>query len=102
VLDALAPMARFVRDNGYPPETIDILSAKSNGAASSGFSAAMLPFLQATKESATLQEQRTRIEARPIRLNAYYEQVLGLFGRGWDEDFYQFTANGQLQVRWQR
>ena len=28
--------------------------------------------------------------------------LLSLFGMGWDEDFYQFTATGQLQVRWQR
>ena len=102
VLDALAPMARFIREQGYPPETIDILSGTNSGAASSGFSAAMLPFLQATKDNAALQEQRMRIEARPIRPNAYYEQALGLCGMGWDEDFYQFTATGQLQVRWQR
>lgn len=102
VLAALAPMARFVREQGYPPESIDILSGKSSGAGASGFSAAMLPFLQAEKESAALQEQRTRLEARPVRANAYYEQALALFGRGWDEDFYQFSAAGQLQVRWQR
>ena len=102
VLDALAPMARFVREHGYPPETIDILSGKNSGAAAWGFSAAVLPFLKAEKENAALQEQRTRIDARPIRPPAYYEQVLGLFGMGWDEDFYQFTATGQLQVRWQR
>lgn len=101
VLEALAPMARFVREHGYPPETIDILSGKSSGAAASGFSAAVLPFLKAEKENTALQEQRLRIDARPIRPQAYYEQVLSLFGMGWDEDFYQFTATGQLQVRWQ-
>ena len=102
LLDALAPMARFVRKHGYPPETIDILSGKDSGAAPSGFSAALLPFLKAAKEDTALQEQRLRIDARPIRPQAYYEQVLSLFGMGWDEDFYQFTATGQLQVRWQR
>lgn len=102
VLAALAPMARFVREQGYPPESIDILSGKGSGAGASGFSAAMLPFLQAEKENTALQEQRTRLEARPVRANAYYEQALALFGRGWDEDFYQFSAAGQLQVRWQR
>lgn len=102
LLDALAPMARFVRQYGYPPETIDILSGQHSGAAASGFSAALLPFLQASQESGALQEQRTRLEARPIRANAYYEQALALFGQGWDEGFYQFTAAGQLQVRWQR
>lgn len=102
VLDALAPMARFISQQGYPPEHIDILSGQSSGAAASGFSAAVLPFLKAHKDSAALQEQRLRMDARPIRANAYYEQALGLFGVGWDEGVYQFTATGQLQVRWQR
>lgn len=102
LLNALAPMARFVRQHGYPPETIDILSGQHSGAAASGFSAALLPFLRATQENTALQEQRTRLQARPVRQNAYYEQALALFGVGWDEDFYQFTATGQLQVRWQR
>ena len=102
LLNALAPMARFVRQHGYPPETIDILSGQHSGAAASGFSAALLPFLRAAGENTALQEQRTRLQARPVRQNAYYEQALALFGVGWDEDFYQFTATGQLQVRWQR
>lgn len=102
LLDALAPMARFVRRHGYPPESIDILSGQHSGAAPSGFSAALLPFLKAAKEDTALQEQRLRIDARPIQAQAYYEQVLSLFGLGWDENSYQFTATGQLQLRWQR
>lgn len=102
VLEALAPMGRFISQQGYPPESIDILTGQSSGAAASGFSAAVLPFLKARKDNAALQEQRTRIEARPIRASAYYEQALGLFGMGWDEGVYQFSATGQLQVRWQR
>lgn len=102
LLEALAPMARFVREHGYPPESIDVRTEKSSGPAASGFSAAVLPFLQAQKESAAAQLQRTRIEARPIRTNAYYEQALGLFGLGWDEGFYRFSATGQLQARWMR
>jgi endoglucanase len=48
----------------------------------------------------TLQSQRMRLEARPLRPTAYYEQVLGLFGLGAMEGQYRFTANGQLTVRW--
>lgn len=40
-------MARFVREQGYPPESIDILTAQASGPAPSGFSAAVLPFLRA-------------------------------------------------------
>ena len=62
----------------------------------------MLPFLKAQKEDAALQEQRTRIDARPVRPEAYYEQALALFGMGWDDGVYQFSPAGDLQVRWQR
>lgn len=99
LLEALAPMAQFVREHGYPPKTIDILSGKSSGAAASGFSAALLPFLKAQEESTALQQQRLRVDARPIRPDAYYEQALSLFGMGWDHDYYQFSATGQLQAR---
>lgn len=102
VLQALFPMAHLVREQGFPPETIDIQSGRTSGPAPSGFSAAMLPFLKAQKEEAALQEQRTRIDARPMRPDAYYEQALALFGMGWDDGMYRFSPAGDLQVRWQR
>ena len=100
LLEALQPMARFVREQGYPPESIDILTAQGSGPAPSGFSAAVLPFLRAVGDDRALQSQRMRLEARPLRPTAYYEQVLGLFGLGAMEGHYRFTANGQLTLRW--
>ncbi len=100
LLDTLAPMARYVRDQGYPPESIDILTAQASGPAPSGFSAALLPFLRAAGDDKALQSQRTRLEARPLRPTAYYEQVLALFGLGAFEGLYRFTATGHLIVRW--
>lgn len=100
LLDALAPMVRYVREKGYPPESIDILTAQGSGPAPSGFSAAMLPFLREAGDEKALQSQRTRLEARPLRPTAYYEQVLALFGLGAFERQYRFTATGQLIVRW--
>lgn len=100
LLAALTPMARFVRDRGYPPESIDILSGQSSGPAPSGFSAAMLPLLQALDDQATLRTQRLRLEAKPLRPDAYYEQVLGLFGLGWMDGRFRFSATGHLVPRW--
>lgn len=100
LLDTLAPMARYVRDQGYPPESIDILTAQASGPAPSGFSAAMLPFLRAAGDDKALQSQRMRLEARPLRPTAYYEQVLALFGQGAFDGQYRFTAAGQLIARW--
>jgi endoglucanase len=100
LLDTLAPMARFVRDQGFPPESIDILTAQASGPAPSGFSAALLPFLQAVGDEKALQSQRLRLQARPLRSTAYYEQVLALFGLGAFERQYRFTVTGQLMARW--
>ena len=100
LLETLQPMARFVREQGYPPESIDILTAQASGPAPSGFSAAVLPFLRAVGDDRALLSQRMRLEARPLRPTAYYEQVLGLFGLGAMEGHYRFTANGHLTVRW--
>jgi endoglucanase len=100
LLDTLAPMARFVRDQGFPPESIDILTAQASGPAPSGFSAALLPFLQAVGDEKALQSQRLRLQARPLRPTAYYEQVLALFGLGAFERQYRFTVTGQLMARW--
>lgn len=100
LLDTLQPMARFVREQGYPPESIDILTAQASGPAPSGFSAAMLPFLRALGDDRALQAQRMRIEARPLRPTAYYEQALGLFGLGALDGQFRILANGQLTVRW--
>jgi endoglucanase len=100
LLDTLAPMARYVREQGYPPESIDIQSAQASGPAPSGFSAALLPFLRAVGDDAALQSQRMRLEARPLRPTAYYEQALALFGLGAFEGQYRFSASGQLMVRW--
>lgn len=100
VLDALAPMARYVREQGYPPESIDIRTGKGSGPAPSGFSAALLPFLQALPDRAALQSQLQRLDARPLRPTAYYEQTLALFGLGWHQGLYRFSANGELLPRW--
>lgn len=102
LLRALRPMAQHVRSSGQPPESIDILSGKVSRPGPSGFSAALLPFLQAQQDNATLQLQRARLSARPLRPDAYYEQALALFALGFMDGFYRFAANGQLQPRWSR
>lgn len=100
LLETLAPMARYVREQGYPPESIDILSAQGSGPAPSGFSAALMPFLRAQGDTKAVESQRARLEARPLRPKAYYEQVLALFGLGAFEGVYRFSATGQLGARW--
>ena len=100
LLQTFAPMARFVRERGYPPEYIDIQSGQASGSAPSGFSAALLPFLRASDETEALRVQQLRLQARAPRPDAYYDQCLMLFGQGWTQGAYRFDADGRLLPRW--
>ncbi|GAB1387087.1 cellulose synthase complex periplasmic endoglucanase BcsZ [Melaminivora sp.] len=100
LLKALRPMALFVRDKGFPPESIDIATGQHEGVAPVGFSAALLPFLQASGASDALRVQQLRLQAREPRADAYYEQCMVLFGQGFMEQAYRFAADGRLLPRW--
>lgn len=102
LLHHLRPMAEQVRKDGGPPEAIDILTGQATGQGPSGFCAALLPFLQAQQDSATLELQRAHLAAHPLRDYAYFEQALALFALGFMEGHYRFAANGQLQTRWNK
>lgn len=100
ILAAFAPMSHFIDQNGYPPESVDTLTGVANKSGPAGFSAALLPFLQARGDSATLQSQLDRLTAHPPRPDAYYEQALTLFSFGWREGYYRFAKNGSLIPLW--
>ncbi len=100
MLRALQPMARLVQSAGQPPEAVHILSALATRPGPPGFVAAVLPLLQALGNTATLQAQRARLQAQPLRADAYYEQALALFALGWMDGFYRFGADGRLHPRW--
>ncbi|RFO98258.1 cellulase [Rhodoferax lacus] len=100
LLKALQPMARHVRETGEPPESIDILSGQAKRAGPPGFSAALLPFLQAQQDTAALQSQRARLKGLPPQPDAYYEQALTLFALGWMDGYYRYAADGSLLPRW--
>lgn len=102
LLDHFAPMRDLTLNLGAPPEHIDACSGTYQGTGNSGFSAALLPFL-AERPGADTQgasAQRRRLAAQPPAPDAYYSQMLMLFGRGWDTGRYRFTAEGHLQPAW--
>ena len=98
-LRQLTPMADLTERAGLPPEHVDVASGKPQGVGPVGFSAALLPFLEALGRSAALaaQEQRLRTQA-PV---GYYDQALALFGSGWRERRFAFGRDGALRVAWQ-
>jgi endo-1,4-beta-D-glucanase Y len=102
LLKALAPAAAYVAKNGTPVLEVNTRTGTANGVGSAGFSAAMLPFLQASGLPDSVDQQRARVIAKaPLeRADNYYEQALTLFGLGWMDGYYRFARAGQLMPRW--
>ncbi len=105
----LGGMAALLRDKpAQPPEQVHVTVAHTDGRGSVGFSAALLPYLQALGIPAALRAQQERVRAELLEPAPdappapYYDQVLGLFGTGFMEQRYQFLPSGNLQLRWEK
>jgi len=97
----LAPMVASTAQRAAPVESIDANTLVNSGAGSPGFSAALLPMLANAKQSTALRAHRARVEGESLEDDqAYYSDVLSLFGLGWLEQRYQFGATGNLSVSW--
>jgi endo-1,4-beta-D-glucanase Y len=108
LLEALSGMTGYMAEHETPPEAVDgegrVLSTHSPV----GFSAALVPFLQATAPQAA-ERQQARLEGawnpqtglygeKPT----YYDQNLAMFSLGWSEHRYEFAVDGKLRVRWEK
>ncbi|CAM2786662.1 Endoglucanase precursor [Legionella steigerwaltii] len=88
------PILNLTQQLGFPPEKIDIITAKTQGKGPMGFTAALLPLL--ANNPSELAIQRKRLDAVELTDNDYYSSVLRLFGQGWDQNRYRFNAQGEL------
>lgn len=100
LLQTLGLMGRWVAQQGVPPAYTDARDGSAQGAGSSGFSAALLPFLSALKLPQAVQAQQARLEARPLAADAYYDHVLALFGLGSVQGRYRINTLGELEPAW--
>ncbi|MFO6418803.1 cellulose synthase complex periplasmic endoglucanase BcsZ [Hylemonella sp. W303a] len=105
LIDAFAPMVRQVTDSGHPPLRVDTAAGNAQGAGPAGFSAAVMPLLQAAGQAQAAEAQRERLSRPPVGpvfagRDNYYDQVLALFGVGWLEGRYRFAPDGALLPRW--
>lgn len=91
--DRYAPIVQATVKQGVPPLTADAATGRTTGAGPVGFSAALLPLLAGAPG---LDAQRERLRQSPPAPTAYYNQVLTLFGQGWDEGRYRFDQDGRL------
>lgn len=98
LLQRLAPMAVITATNGWPPRQVNTTTGAVDGQGSSGFSAALLPFLAARGQTDALRVQRARVAATAWPPAGYYNAVLTLFGTGAMERRFAFAANGRLHL----
>jgi endoglucanase len=108
LLETFRPLAAYVRVNGAPPLVVRA-DGQAQGSGTIGFSAAVIPILQAMGESALarLQLERYNAALNPVhRLYGnpprYYDQNLILFSEGWREQRFRFSDRGLLFVAWSR
>ena len=107
LLSALGGMAPHVRANGRPPARVNANGTIKDGNGSIGFSAAIVPYLEAVGETRLAREQQARVSdardtqtgvlGRPAR---YYDQNLALFALGATERRYSFDARGRFKAKW--
>lgn len=102
LIKALLPMSQLVDAQGTPPLEVDTRSGIATGVGPAGFSAALLPFLDAARRKDSLRRQLLRVEAKaPLEgRDNYYEQALTLFSLGWMDGRFRFDRNGALVLRW--
>ena len=87
------------------PEVVSSFKRTFDGNAPPGFDAALLPYFAVLKQDGALETLRKRLNKNtkygllgsPPR---YYDQMLALFGEGWDQRRYCFDKNGHIQTRW--
>jgi endoglucanase len=106
-LSRVMGMANYMKGHGTPPEKVDAMGNVTAANGPPGFSAAIVPYLQALGMTGEANRQlyllgSTKEASSGLygKRAAYYDQNLALFATGWLEGRYRFDKEGQLQVRW--
>src|SRR5579884_289642 len=109
LLTALAPMAKYVKTNGAPPESVAPDGHILSTAAPTGFLAATFPFLLAAGDVSTAEALLRNVKAQILQSSGllgtparYYDQNLALFALGWYEKRFRFAPDGTLRPAWKK
>jgi endoglucanase len=107
LLASVSGMAVYMKSHATPPEVVDGSGRVLSLNAPPGFSAAVVPYLQAMGMKAQARDQMDHVAAtrNPAmglygRTPVYYDQNLALFSTGWVEQRYHFDRDGKLTVKW--
>ena len=98
-------MYQFTAAQGAPAQTVRWQSGEVDseaGVGPLGFSIVIAPYLKLF-DPALAQLQYERLLASPVERyqQRYYDTMLMLFGLGYQQGCYQFTAEGRLVLSWQ-
>jgi len=106
-LIAMQGMANYLKLNPAPPRVVDASGKVLDADGTEGFSAAVIPYLDALnlKQQAKVQSDRLDVLKDPKtglygKGGEYYDQNLTLFSTGWGEKRFRFGADGALKVKW--
>lgn len=109
VLGAVSGMNAYLANHDAPPEKVGEQGLPLSQDGPVGFSAALLPYLQAFGASQANGRQLARINAQRESSSglygkdlSYYDQNLALFGTGFLDGRFGFGPGGELKVEWKR
>lgn len=113
ILDAVNGMANCLKQRNGPPERIGDDGQPQSNDGPVGFSAALLPYLEAGGNARAQTAQSQRVAAAldaatgmHTRFNGgkpvYYDENLVMFGQGWEQRRFRFGTEGELKVTWKK
>lgn len=107
LLAQVSGMAAYMKTAITPPLEVDPQGNILHAEGTVGFSAALIPYLQAVgfKDQAKTQSDRLIASKDPAsglygRAAEYYDQNLALFSTAWTEQRYRFDREGRLHLKW--
>ena len=103
-------MAAYLKSHPIPPEKVDSSGNVIGATGPVGFSAALVPFLNAERLHSEEKLQADRLAGSRDAATGlygsgpgdlrYYDQNLALFSTGWSEQRYRFESDGRLKPKW--
>jgi endoglucanase len=107
LLKSISGMANYLHTNAIPPAKVGPNGNIEDPKGPVGFSAALLPYAAALHEDQIENQQMSRVrsELKPQTglfgaPALYYDQNLVLFGLGFSQQQFWFSADGQLKLKW--
>jgi len=106
-LENFPAMANYLSKQYAPPLTVDNYGSVKNADGPLGFSAAVIPYLQAMNMKSLADAQQKRLASGWNSESGlygypphYYDQNLALFANGWMEKRYRMDKDGRLKLKW--